>query len=141
MSRAIKGLGVAVMDKVALSFENAWWPDSISILNMISGNESHPTWHIWPSFHIESFLDFESEGDRVRPGNALLCYLTGAFAESMESKSDIDVMQNCLQFLRKSFEQDEINIPDPIAFTMTRWKNDPFSRGSWTILRKMLIYK
>ena len=136
VSHAIQGLGVAVMDKVALSFENVWWPDSISILNMISGNESHPTWHVWPSFHIESFLDSNSEGNCMKPMKVLLCYLTGAFAESMESKSDIDVMQNCLQFLRKSFEQDEINIPDPIAFKMTRWKNDPFSRGSWTILPK-----
>ena len=134
--KAIQRLGVAVMDKVALSFEKKWWPDSLSILNMISGKESHPTWHVWPSFHVESFLDPESENNEIRSGNVLLCYLTGAFAESIESKSDDEVMQNCMQFLRRSFKQDERGLPSPIAFKMTRWKNDQFSRGSWTILPK-----
>ena len=95
-----------------------------------------PTWHVWPSFHIESFLDYESERNGIKPGNVLLCYLTGVFAESMESKSDEEVMQNCIQFLRRSFNDVATNIPDPIAFKMTRWKCDPFSRGSWTILPK-----
>ena len=133
---AIKSLGSAVMDKVAIAFEEKWWPDSMEILNMISGQESYPTWHVWPSFHVENFIDPDAYETGCVTGNLLLCYLTGAFAEAMELKSDEEVMRSCMEFLRKSFKQDAFGIPDPIGFRMTRWRLDPYSRGSWTILPK-----
>ena len=57
-------------------------------------------------------------------------------AEAMELIPDEEVMRNCMEFLRKSFKQNAFGIPDPIGFRMTRWRSDPYSRGSWTILPK-----
>merc|ERR1712187_400038 len=68
-------------------------------------------------------------GHVSRPA-VLVCFLTGSFAEEVESMDNQTATRTCLDSLRRAFPNH--HIPEPRSVHMTRWKQDPFSQGAVT---------
>ncbi|OQR75336.1 peroxisomal N(1)-acetyl-spermine/spermidine oxidase-like [Tropilaelaps mercedesae] len=60
----------------------------------------------------------------------LCCWLSGLEAELLEHLSDDEIITRITEVLR-AFLSDPY-VPRPVQVTRSRWKDDPFSRGSYT---------
>eukprot|EP01065_Artemidia_motanka_P039228 TRINITY_DN4809_c0_g1_i2.p1 TRINITY_DN4809_c0_g1~~TRINITY_DN4809_c0_g1_i2.p1 ORF type:complete len:491 (+),score=33.17 TRINITY_DN4809_c0_g1_i2:71-1543(+) len=116
---AIASMGIAVMDKIELRWKNRWWPESVRGIDVASC-ASTPTWHPWPWFHEP----LEARGLPI-----LVCFVTGAFAEEVESMTDEAVAEKCTAALQSAMR---CPVPSPEAVYVTRWLRDPHSQGSWS---------
>eukprot|EP00811_Abedinium_folium_P032575 NODE_5609_length_1753_cov_3.156827.p1 GENE.NODE_5609_length_1753_cov_3.156827~~NODE_5609_length_1753_cov_3.156827.p1 ORF type:complete len:470 (-),score=125.96 NODE_5609_length_1753_cov_3.156827:246-1655(-) len=117
-ARAVNALGVALMDKVELLWEQRWWPEVVGVID-IASEDSTPTRHPWPWF-------VEPPGGPT----TLVCFVTGAFAEEVEMMDDATVSASCTAALRRAFP--EASVPQPRALHVMRWGRDPHAAGSWT---------
>mmetsp|Transcript_131551 Transcript_131551/g.196047 ORF Transcript_131551/g.196047 Transcript_131551/m.196047 type:complete len:363 (-) Transcript_131551:76-1164(-) len=106
---------LGLMDKVILQFPKQFW-GPISRITYV-GNEAG------------DFPWFDNVGSDPP---ALLGWTACRFADKMEAemKSDDEVVQHCMQILRKEFP----DAPDPIFAHVTRWRTNPFTRGAYTFI-------
>lgn len=124
---SIDKLGVAIMNKVELSFPHAWWQPGMERFTLACSHLNQgPSYHPWTSFIVEA-----ASGDQ----NVMVCYLHGDFAQDTEQKSNDEIQKECMQVLRNANLTSE-DIPDPLAIHVTRWYQDPHSRGCWTYYAK-----
>lgn len=65
----------------------------------------------------------------------LLAWLACSYAEQIEMLSDQEIIGRALTALRRVYGTDKV--PDPVEYFITRWKLDPYSRGSWSGKIKM----
>lgn len=110
---AISRLGMGVLNKVALQFEEVFWPD----------NE-------WIGFVPESgrsFTEFLNLAHHT--GEPVLVALTGGpFARTFDDRTDEDVIGEAMRVIRTAFP----DAPDPVNGRVTRWVADPFAGGSYS---------
>ena len=59
----------------------------------------------------------------------LVAFAIGGFASVMESHDDNTIVNDTMRNIRHMFGED---IPDPVAFDITRWGKDKFSYGSYS---------
>eukprot|EP00928_Gymnodinium_smaydae_P070327 TRINITY_DN5417_c2_g1_i2.p1 TRINITY_DN5417_c2_g1~~TRINITY_DN5417_c2_g1_i2.p1 ORF type:complete len:577 (+),score=49.67 TRINITY_DN5417_c2_g1_i2:245-1732(+) len=121
---AINTLGTALMDKVELLWHRRWWPGHIGSFQ-IASMESTPTFHPWPWFCEPPQMRKHPLGWAV-----LVCYVTGRFAEYVESLTDDEAVLHCLAALQSAFP--DKHVPQPAETHITRWGRDEFAHGSWT---------
>ena len=108
--RAIERLGFGLLNKVVLSFEEAFWPESPDMIGLVGPNQ--------PVADLVSGLTFA--------GTPLLVGLRGgAAARSREALSDQDAIGEVLAAL---------GAPEPSGALVTRWAADPSARGSYSFL-------
>lgn len=130
--RSIRSLGIAVMNKVELSFSSRWWPRHLKRLTVASYLQT-PTYHPWTTFFVED----SSSSKVANNNNVLVCYLAGVFAKEVESMSNENIQKECMAVLRNAeFPGCLRPIPDPTGVYTTRWFQDPLSLGCWTFLGK-----
>lgn len=122
---AIARLGVGLMDKIELLWDRRWWPSNVGSLR-IASLDSTPTYHPWPWF-------LEPPESRNHPLGwaVLVCFVTGNFAKEIESMDDHIVGATCARALGRAFS---CEVPQPKALHVTRWGQDPCSRGAWTFI-------
>jgi monoamine oxidase len=112
---AIAKLGMGVLNKCYLRFEEAFWPTDVDWIGYVS--EKHGEWTEWVSFmrasNIPVLLGFNA-ADRGR---------------EIESWSDRQIVESAMQTLATIYGLD---IPKPIDYQITRWATDPFSLGSYS---------
>ena len=140
---SIDKLGLAIMDKVELSFPYRWWPERIERFTIACSHlKQSPTYHPWTSFIVESAsssCSSSTQGSDLSDNapNVLVCYLHGEFAKETEYKSNDQILKDCMQVLRDAkFVEDSKYIPDPLQIHVTRWHQDPFAQGCWTFYGK-----
>jgi len=148
--RSIQSLGIAVMNKVELSFSSRWWPRHLKRLTVASYLQT-PTYHPWTTFFVEdssckvnnnnnnggkkNYL--ENKPQQQQQQHVLVCYLAGAFAKEAERMSNERIQKECMAVLRGAeFPGCLHPIPDPTGVHTTRWFQDPLSLGCWTFLGK-----
>lgn len=125
------GPAVAVFNKLILGFRHRWWEKSNSSQNnvrqisLLGADGVSPTWHPFSWMWVAEPVDDHTSGVA-----ALVCFLTGAFAEHLETLGDEQACDLCLAALRKAAHGRSVE--KPLFFRMTRWRSDPFARGSWT---------
>ncbi len=112
---AIEALGVGVLNKCYLRFEEVFWPSEADWLQYIP--EVRGEWSDWVSLtHAAGWP-------------VLLGFNAADKGREMESWSDTQIVASAMQTLRRMFGA---GIPEPVDFQITRWWNDLFSRGSYS---------
>lgn len=108
--RAIERLGFGVLNKVALTFSEPFWPQSTDMFGLVGSRQ--------PVTDLLNGLTFA--------GTPLLVgFRGGQAARSREALSDKDVIGEVLAAM---------DAPAPTGGLVTRWAADPYARGSYSFL-------
>jgi hypothetical protein len=113
--KAIKNLGTGLLNKCALSFPVKFWQDS-DFLGL--ADEHH------------SYLVLNAA---LYTGKPVLVFMYGGdFAKEIESWTDADIVQDCLDVLKRICGRS--NIPSPVDYQVTRWGHEQYSRMAFTYI-------
>ncbi len=115
--RAIERLGMGVLNRVYLRFPAVFWEP-----------EAHG-WGVIPQRRDE-WTEYVNFAPFVREP-VLLCFNSGKYARQVEKLSDAECVAGMMQTLRSVFGE---AIPDPTAWLITRWSEDPFAYGSYSYM-------
>ncbi len=116
---AINDLEMGLLNKCWLRFEKAFWPDDIDWIDYLGAWDDNVPGH-WPEF-----TSFSGP-----TGEALLVgFNAAAPAETLEAMDDTATVASAMVALRSMFGED---VPDPIAYQVSRWRQDPFARGAYS---------
>ena len=113
--QAINKLGVGVLNKCYLRFQEPFWPTNVDWLEHIPAEHGH--WTEWVSFH------------RAAQWPVLLGFNAADRGREIEGWSDARTVGDAMQTLRTVFGP---TTPDPIDFQITRWARDPYAMGSYS---------
>lgn len=114
---AVERMGMGLLDKLVLRFEDAFWP---------SGHE-HYLWTGAAEDDIGVFTSFFPEA----PAAMLSGWVAGRPAARLERCGDGEIVDRALAALRQMLGQE---IPAPLAARFTRWGHDPYAFGSYSHL-------
>jgi len=126
---AIQSVGFGLLNKVYLQFPFPFWSrdDILEPKYTQFGNASGLNPHHY------MFLDV---GKTLRPDSAspaiLMSLISGREAARCEKLTDEALVAQVMDTLRTIFST--IEVPEPMAFKVTRWGSDQFSRGCYTFL-------
>eukprot|EP00257_Ricinus_communis_P019943 XP_015579069.1 probable polyamine oxidase 4 [Ricinus communis] len=110
---AISDLGVGSENKIALQFDEVFWPN-VELLGIVA-----PT-----SYACGYFLNLHKA-----TGHPVLVYMAaGRFAYDLEKLSDESAATFVMLQLKKMFP----HATDPVRYLVTRWGTDPNSLGCYT---------
>jgi lysine-specific histone demethylase 1 len=124
---AINSVGFGLLNKIYLQFAHPFWETVLGEHQSQFGNASglHP--------HHYMFVDIGKTLLRDGKSPAILMTLvSGKEAVVCEKLSDEALVEQLMEVLRSLFSL--IDVPEPVAFKITRWGSDPFARGSYTFL-------
>ena len=113
--RAITGLGMGLLNKCWLRFDRIAWPDDVDWIGWL-GPESG-VWAEWVSLA------------RVARSPVLLGFNAADQADALEPLDDRATIAAAHDALRQMFGA---RFPAPLAGQVTRWRADPFARGSYS---------
>ena len=116
---AIERLGMGVLDKIWMRFDEVFWPMDQNMFGRISAQAG--LWAEWVNLA------------KFHPQRApiLLGFNAGAAARKVEALSDEDARESALDALRDMFGDD---VSDPVEVRRTRWAADAYARGSYSYL-------
>ena len=113
--QAVERLGMGVLNKHCLRFGRVFWPPEYDWHEFLSEKKGH--WAEWVSLA------------KVRNTPVLVAFSAADQAEAVETLSDRDIIASIMESARQMFGS---SAPDPIASQITRWRSDPFARGSYS---------
>ncbi|KAL3827364.1 hypothetical protein ACHAXA_003098 [Cyclostephanos tholiformis] len=113
--RALHRLGSGLVNKVILSFDACFWPETTQYFGVC---------HDAPGKY-SYFLNAKLFTGR----NILVTVALGDHARAVEAQSDRDVQAEVMRILRDVFDA---NAPDPTRLLVTRWGQEVYSRGSYS---------
>lgn len=132
-SSSIAALGSGLFNKCVMRFEKSFWPLSADYLGFNHGPNETPEDisldHVHTNRSNTWFVNYEP----VAKVPILIAMISGALAEEMEKKTDQEVSAEMMRRLRIMYGKD---IPNPTDVLVTRWGSDPFSKGSYSYLKK-----
>ncbi|WP_322813957.1 NAD(P)/FAD-dependent oxidoreductase [Chloroflexus sp.] len=112
---AIAKIGMGVLNKCYLRFEEAFWSADNDWIEYIS--PTHGEWIEWINFL------------RIAQKPILLGFNAAEFGREIEDYTDNQVVERAMHVLRAIFGS---HIPDPLDYQITRWMHDPFARGAFS---------
>lgn len=112
---AISKLGMGVLNKCYLRFDQVFWPEDVDWLGFISPRRGD--WDTWVSLQ------------RAANFPVLLGFTAADRGREIESWSDQRIVTSAMQSLRTRFG---VKAPDPIDYQISRWAGDPYSGGSYS---------
>ena len=112
---AIHRLGMGLLNKIILAFPRPFWPPEALQLGYLAAEENT----------FDDFLNLMPFTGRP----LLLAFTSGRFAAALERQPDADIVAGVMDVLRRLFGP---AIPAPTAWTITRWRDDPFAGGSYS---------
>lgn len=112
---AIRKLRMGVFNKIFLKFDSVFWGEDYELIGYIGSQDSD-----WPEI-----VNFH----RIAGLPVLLAFSAGEVGERNESCSDAELVGCLMDCLRKMYGTD---IPEPSGHVVTRWKQDPYSLGSYS---------
>ncbi len=120
---AIERLDMGNLEKVILRFETPFWrPERTG-----SGTANLAYIGERPG-EFPTFMDFTDHAGAP----TLLCLYGGQSARDvLDSMSDEEIAERALEVLGEILERE---VPEPSAVAVTRWRDDPFARGSYSYL-------
>lgn len=114
---AIQRLGMGVLNKLFVRFEEPFWDSQADFFTRM----------VDPARDFSDIVNLQVSVEEP----ILLIFATGSWARSLESQSDAQVQQAALKMLKQMWGS---AVPEPDDFCMTRWNQDPFSRGAYAHL-------
>ena len=115
--RALGLLRMNAFEKVVLRFAERFWDAGVYGIRQL-GDEGE-WWHSWYDL------------GRLHDEPALLTFAAGPAAVATRTWSDAEVVASTLTQLRRLYGD---TVPDPTSAVVTRWQDDPFSRGSYAYM-------
>lgn len=111
---AIQRLGMGLLNKAYLRFNQVFWPKELDWLEYLSPDAGR--WVEWVSF--------------AKMGAPILLGFNAAErAHELENWSDQALLADAMQALKAMFGN---NLPQPVGAQITRWAQDPFAYGSYS---------
>lgn len=107
-------LGMGVLDKVVLAFDEPFWPEDVHTFGFVG--EDQPL--------TEAYNGLIFTGEPV-----LVCLRGGEAARTRARQSDEEAVAEVVEALAIAADAD---IPEPTGALVTRWATDPFARGSYS---------
>uniref|UniRef100_A0A1I8I059 Lysine-specific histone demethylase n=2 Tax=Macrostomum lignano TaxID=282301 RepID=A0A1I8I059_9PLAT len=111
---SINRLGYGVLNKVLLAFDKYFWDPQLNLFGYVPNSVDG---------RGEFFLFWS-----VYKAPVLLALVSGESAELIEKASDEAIVERALSVLGKIFG----SAPTPKHSVVTRWRSDPYSRGSYS---------
>eukprot|EP00698_Gefionella_okellyi_P018834 TRINITY_DN5693_c0_g1_i2.p1 TRINITY_DN5693_c0_g1~~TRINITY_DN5693_c0_g1_i2.p1 ORF type:complete len:851 (+),score=182.56 TRINITY_DN5693_c0_g1_i2:197-2554(+) len=113
----IQRLGFGVLNKVCVQFSSMFWDGSADVFGYVNSDaKSRGKYYIFWNLKRVCGLD------------ALLALVAGDSAEEIETMDSNEVVKGVLNVLSQLYG----NIPPPTKALITRWRADPWARGSYS---------
>lgn len=116
VANALAGLRMNAFEKIVLRFPERFWGDRFYAIRQ--QGESGVWWHSW--------YDLTS----MHGHPTLLTFAAGPAAEHTRTWTDAEIAESVIAALGRLFD----DVPAPSAVHVTRWQDDPYSRGSYAYL-------
>ncbi|XP_071495528.1 lysine-specific histone demethylase 1A-like [Diadema antillarum] len=113
---AIQRMGYGNLNKVVLCFDKVFWESAINLFGHVGSTTAS---------RGELFLFWN-----LYKAPVLLALVAGEAAQIMENVSDDVIVGRCLTVLKGIFGNNAV--PQPKDAVVTRWRADPWSRGSYS---------
>lgn len=114
---ALSGFRMNAFEKVFLKFSRRFWPrDAYAIRRQGAAAEWWHSWYDLTALHGEP---------------TLLTFAAGPCAVETREWSDAKIADSVVESLREMFGD---AVPAPIAVRVTKWQDDPYSRGSYAFM-------
>jgi hypothetical protein len=111
-------VGMGVLDKVWLQFPYAFWLSSVETINCVTTTKGYFT----ETYNIQFYTGVP----------VLLMFNAAAYGTVAEGLTDGQILTNAMGVLRLLYGA---TVPSYSQYIITRWKNDPYSRGSYSYSR------
>jgi monoamine oxidase len=140
---AIERLGMGVLDKIWMRFDEVFWPMDQNMFGRVSALSRPVMLPLAMSPMDQNMFGRVSAQAgmwaewvnlaKFHPERApiLLGFNAGAAARKVEALSDEDARESALDALRDMFGDD---VPEPVEVRRTRWAADVYARGSYSYL-------
>ncbi len=116
---AIGRLGVGVLDKVVMRFEEAFWPDDVGFFGYMSTRAGEYPY----------LMNLQAIVPDAPP--ILVALISASSARRMEARSDAEIVAR-LQEIMSTMAGEPV--PAPTSVIVTRWQADKWARGSYSCL-------
>lgn len=127
-TKAIKSLGAGVVEMVVLQFKRNFWKEKVKdvdVFGHIASDESSRG-----LFSV--FYDLSRVHKSGKESHILVTYIAGNGLKKMFGKTSKEIVDACMEVLYKLFP--EQNVPEPNAYYTSHWKNDRFTRMSYSYI-------
>ena len=112
--RAIDELGMGVLNKTSLLFEDVFWDKDVELIGYVGAQTGQ-----W----AETLNLYPYTGQPV-----LLMFNAGSYGARIEAMPDAEIVDQALAALEVMYGR----IPGPKDTLVTRWRSDPWSYGSYS---------
>lgn len=117
VTHALDGLRMNAFEKVFLRFPYRFWDDGVYAIRR--QGDAATWWHSW----------YDLTALHGEP--TLLTFAAGPCAVETRGWSDQQIADSVLKSLRDIYGD---KVPDPSGIRITRWQDDPFTRGSYAYM-------
>jgi hypothetical protein len=112
---------MGLLNKVCLEFPYQWWPKGFDFFLLSTLDLSGQ----------EGVLLIINQASMVQ-SPVLVCHVASDHARYLESLKNEEILDKFMKLFRKTFKECS-EIPRPSWMDMTRWGQDPFSFGSYSV--------
>ncbi len=113
--QAISRLGMGLLNKLCLRFDRVLWPADADWHEHLTATKGD--WSQWFSL------------GKVDATPVLVAFTAADHAETVERMDDAAIVAAAMARAREMWGA---GVPDPLAWQITRWRSDPFARGSYS---------
>jgi len=113
--QALQSLGMGVLNKCYLRFDQPFWPPEPDWIEYLAPTKGQ--WVEWLSLYPST----------QKP--LLLGFNAAQFGRELEARSDREIVAQALATLRQIYGS---AVPDPLGYQITRWAQDPLAGGSYS---------
>ena len=116
----VERLFMGLLEKNFLQFDTTFWSSDRDFVYLLSGDSSR--------YRMSQYLEIWNI-DYYLPGSHILCvFESGAAAVDSETRNDTSRVDRIMSHIRDTYP----DAPDPIAYFLTSWGQDPFAYGSYS---------
>ncbi|KAF2756607.1 hypothetical protein EJ05DRAFT_441473 [Pseudovirgaria hyperparasitica] len=130
---AIDRLGFGLLNKIILVFDEPFWEqdrDMFGLLNDVTDNVNEQDTKQYGKGRGKYYFFWNRT--RQSGQHMLVALMAGDAAHEAEIKDDKSLVEGVLAKLRSMFDQRKV--PKPRETIVSRWKSDPFVRGSYSYI-------
>lgn len=114
---SISKLQMNAFEKIFLRFDKQFWDQDVYTIRR--QGPAAKWWHSW--YNVSAASNHPT----------LLTFAGGEAAQATRTLSDEQIVDSVMVALREIYGAD---VPDPVAATVTRWQDDPYSHGSYAYM-------
>ena len=111
--QAIDRIGMGVLNKLYLLFDDMFW-DDVTLLNYVNPDGGH----MWEFFNLNGF------GQPI-----ILGFTSGDHSRQLEQLSDDEIISDAMSVLEKMYGDETLQ---PVDYVRTKWASDPFAKGAYS---------